>query len=183
MEVEIRAKIHNLSDFQKKLQTLQGIKIKKQAERQVDTYIKHSQDKTRTLVFRIRRKEDGALLTLKSRLPALEKDVAWKEIDIRISEPDKLEDILMGSGYEYVVIIDKIRDSFQCLNYEINVDNIRDLGLFVEIEYLSNKEEELKEQVFRMKSIMYQLGCGEDAIIEKGYVSLMEEAMLNQKRK
>lgn len=175
MEIEIRAKINNLSDFRKRIQSLGNITIKKQAERQVDTYIKHSQDKDRVIVFRIRRKENGAILTLKSKSLVLEKDVAWKEVNIPISEPDNLENILMTSGYEYVVLVDKIRDSFCYSDYEINVDNIRDLGCFVEIEYVSKEGENIDKKILDMKSILYQLGCAEDDIIEKGYVLLLEE--------
>lgn len=175
MEIEIRAKINNLSAFQERLQKLDGITIKKQAERQTDTYIKHSQDKNRVIVFRIRRKEKNAILTLKTKSLISEKDIAWKEINIPISEPDKLEDILMTSGYEYVVLVDKVRDSFCYLDYEINIDNIRDLGYFVEIEYIADKEENIDKKILKMKSILYQLGCVKEDIIEKGYVPLLEE--------
>lgn len=175
MEIEIRAKINNPSAFQKKLQKLDGITVKKQAERQTDTYIKHSRDKDRVIVFRIRRKEKNAILTLKAKSSILEKDVAWKEINIPISEPDKLEDILMTSGYGYVVLVDKVRDSFRYLDYEINVDNVRDLGYFVEIEYITKEEKSIDREISKMKSILCQLGCTQGDIIEKGYVPLLEE--------
>lgn len=175
MEIEIRAKINNFTTFQERFTKLGGIAIKNQNERQMDTYIKHSQDKNRVIVFRIRRKEKGAILTLKTKSSILEKDIAWKEINIPISEPDKLEDILMTSCYEYVVLVDKVRDSFRYLDYEINVDNVRDLGYFVEIEYITKEEKNIDREISKMKSILYQLGCAQEDIIEKGYVPLLEE--------
>ena len=133
MEIEIRARINDLPLLQKQLNSLSGIRIKKQADREVDTYIRHSKDNEGLLIFRIRRKEDGAMFTLKTKSAAT-KDIAWKDIDLPLEDPDRLEDILMNSGYEYVVLIDKVRDSFQYDEYEINIDNIRDLGHFIEIE-------------------------------------------------
>ena len=52
------------------------------------------------------------MFTLKTKSAAT-KDIAWKDIDLPLEDPDRLEDILMNSGYEYVVLIDKVRDSFQ----------------------------------------------------------------------
>jgi len=180
MEVEIRAKISNLDGILGKLNQLKEIKVKKQVERQVDTYIKHSQDKERVLIFRIRRKKEGAIFTLKTKSQGA-KDVIWADIDLPVAEPDKLEDILMNSGYEYVVLIDKVRDSFDYQGYEINIDNIRDLGYFIEIEYQTDTDVAKDQIIESIKKILYSLGLTKDDIIEKGYVRLMEEKELKKK--
>lgn len=173
MEIEIRAKISDLSFLQKQLNGLSGVIIKKQAGREVDTYLKHSKDGDGLLIFRIRRKENGSLFTLKTKSTAT-KDVAWKDIDLPLEDPNRLEDILMNSGYEYVILIDKVRDSFQYNEYEINIDNIRDLGHFIEIEAQS-AEININEKILEMKKIFNHLGIADKDIIERGYVQLMKE--------
>ncbi len=177
MEIEIRARINNLDNFLVALNKLPGIKTKKMSARQVDTYLKHSLDKERKIIFRIRRKANKAIFTLKTKSQHDKKDVAWKDIDIQFDEPDRLEDILLNSGYEYVVLIDKVRDSFQYQKYEINIDNIRDLGYFVEIECMcdQNKSKVIDSEIVSMREILLSLGCENDDIIERGYVQLMEE--------
>lgn len=173
MEIEIRARINDLLILQKQLNNLPGVRIEKQAEREVDTYLKHSKDSDELLIFRIRRKENGSLFTLKTKSTTT-KDVAWKDIDLPLEDPNRMEDILMNSGYEYVVLIDKVRDSFQYNGYEINIDNIRDLGYFIEIEAQS-AEININEKILDMKKILNHLGIADEDIIERGYVQLMKE--------
>jgi len=132
------------------------------------------------LVIRIRRKEDGALLSFKAKSADPNSDIAWHDYDTPIVEPDTLEDILLHTGYEYVVLIDKVRDSFTWRGFEINIDNIRDLGLFIEVEAQgTEKDIDLKKK--QIKDFFSTLGIDDVEIIEKGYVPLMKEKFLEQK--
>jgi predicted adenylyl cyclase CyaB len=177
MEIELRAKIQNLESFLKLLKQLPGLEVKKCGSRQVDTYLRNSNDLQRKLIYRIRRQEDGAILTLKTK-SVHDDDVAWHDIDIPLNEPDKLENILLNSDYVYVVMIDKIRDSFKYEEFEINVDNILDLGYFIEIESLRDNpsQEEIAASLEEMRQVLFKLGCTDQDVIKKGYVQLMEEA-------
>lgn len=176
MELEIRAKIANLDKLQEKLNKLEGIKKKSSSQREVDTYLKHGKDDDRLLIFRIRRKKKKALLTLKTKSFSGD-DILWRDIDIPFNEPDRLEDILMNSGYVYVTLIDKIRDSFQYKDFEINIDNVRELGQFIEIEYLLSDETEKNGKLKEMKQILRDLGISNKDVIQKGYVPLMIEKL------
>lgn len=183
MEIEIRARIKNLPDFVGRIGSLSGIRSVKTGERQTDTYIRHAGDKERVMIIRIRRLEEGAVLTFKAR--AGEKDTAWHDVDIPLPDPDRLEDILMSSGYVYVVLIDKLRDAFRYRDFEINIDQIRELGGFVEIAYETEEPvpaDRRARLLVEMKDILYNLGCDEASIVEMGYVPLMEEAMKNVER-
>ncbi len=182
MEIEIRARIPDLAAFTKALNRLKGVLKIKMGERQVDTYIKHGQDDGRVLIIRIRRREDRAILTFKTK--SVGKDMAWQDMDIPLSDPDHMEDMLLSSGYVYVVLIDKVRDAFRYQDLEINVDQIRDLGTFVEIAYetiVFVAGEKKEEVVGKMKRLLNDLGCDDDSIFEKGYVPLMEEEMERRK--
>ncbi|MEK9165650.1 MAG: class IV adenylate cyclase, partial [Patescibacteria group bacterium] len=144
--------------------------------RQVDTYLRHQADKEQLLVIRIRRKEKQAILSFKAKSVDPKGDTAWHDYDTQISDPNKLEDILISSGYVYVCVIDKIRDSFKWQDFEINIDNIRDLGLFIEIE-AQGQEKDIEPKKKEMSRILEKLGIAPADIIEKGYVALMLEAM------
>jgi predicted adenylyl cyclase CyaB len=178
MELEIRARIIDPELFKDRLNSLDGVVTRAKNERQVDTYIKHGLDKERVVILRIRRKEGKATLTFKKK--SIGKDILWKDIDIPLDDPDRLEDILLSSGYVYVVLIDKVRDSYRYHDYEINFDTILNLGTFVEIEFISEDGSNIDDEVKKIKELLCDLGCSNDDIIEKGYVKLMEERDLSQ---
>ncbi|OGL74441.1 hypothetical protein A3E39_04155 [Candidatus Uhrbacteria bacterium RIFCSPHIGHO2_12_FULL_60_25] len=175
MELEIRANVRDLKKFTNKLNALVGVRSVELADREVDTYMKHGADTERILIIRIRRKARGAILTFKAKSQG--RDISWHDIDIPLAEPDRLEDILIASGYVYVVLIDKLRDAFRYKEYEINLDQIRELGTFVEIAFEtpdSIDSTTAEKKTMEMKQILRNLGCIDADIIEVGYVKLME---------
>lgn len=180
MEIELRARINDKNIFQDKLNSLPDVKAISTGERQIDTYLKHSSDIERVLVLRIRRKNNGAILSFKTKSEG--KDVAWHDIDLPLSEPDLMEDILTNSGYIYVVEIDKVRDAFLFKNFEINLDQIRDLGLFVEVAIEVPESESDNKDIYikKLEELLAKLGCEKQQIIKLGYVKLMEQKNQNQ---
>ncbi len=176
MEIELRAKVNNQSLLEKKLNELSGIKEKKTNERQVDIYLKHKEDKERKMIIRLRKnyKNNNAILTFKGSAPNNKEDIAWEDYDTPIKNPDKLERLLINNGYVYVCLVDKVRQSFLYKDYEINIDNIRDLGVFIEIEKKGEEEniDQIKNEIL---NLLIKLGIKENEIINKGYVQLVIE--------
>ena len=181
MEIELRAKILNPQLLPKKLNDLSGIIEKNNNERQVDVYLKHENDEERKMVVRIRKnyEKNSAILTFKGKSKN-EQDIAWQDYDTPISNPERLERILVSNGYVYVCLIDKIRQSFKYKEFEINVDNIRDLGLFIEIEKQGEEDniEFIKKEIIEL---LETIGVNENNIITQGYVQLMLEKEKNKK--
>ena len=172
MEIELRAKISNAQLLEEKLKQLPGIIEKKNEERQVDLYFKHGSEINEKMVIRIRKNytNNRALLTFKSK-SRHSQDIAWQDFDTPIDNSDKLEDLLINSGYVYFCLIDKIRQSFAYKDFEINIDNIRDLGLFIEIEKngMEKEVEIIRKQIIELLDL---LGISESLIINQGYVQL-----------
>lgn len=178
MEIELRARILDSALLEKKLNQLPGIVEKKSNERQVDIYLMQESDKERRMVIRIRKnyEKDEAMLTFKGKSSG-DQDIAWQDYDTIIKDPDRLERLLVDNGYVYVCLIDKVRQSFNYKEFEINVDNIRDLGLFIEIEKQGNEEQvdSIKEEIIELLKIF---GVSKTEIITRGYVQLI----LNDKK-
>jgi len=151
MEIELRAKVSNPQLLEEKLKGLSGIVEKKSNERQVDTYLKQENDEGKS---------------------KNEHDIAWQDYDTPIEDPERLESVLVNNGYVYVCLIDKVRQSFGYGDFEINIDNIRDLGLFVEIEKQGEEDsvEVVKKEIIELLST---LGISESDIITQGYVQLV----------
>ena len=177
MEIELRAKISNEKLLEEKLKQLPGILEKKSGERQVDLYFKHEGEENEKMVIRIRKNYENnkAILTFKSK-SRHSQDIAWQDFDTPIVDPDRLEELLLNSGYVYFCLIDKVRQSFAYKDFEINIDNIRDLGLFIEIEKngAESEAETIRKQIIDLLEL---LGVAESAIIHQGYVQMI----INQK--
>src|SRR3989339_605425 len=161
MEIELRAKILDEQLLEDKLKQLPNIVEKKSKERQVDLYFKHESEKEEKMIIRIRKNYENnkALLTFKSKSKHSD-DIAWQDFDTPINDPDKLENLLINSGYVYFCLIDKVRQSFRYKDFEINIDNIRDLGLFIEIEKNGeeNEVENIKKEII---DLLITLGISE----------------------
>lgn len=113
MEIELRAKISNAQLLEEKLKQLPNVIEKKNGERQVDLYFKHGSEVDEKMVIRIRKNytNNKTLLTFKSKSKHSQ-DIAWEDFDTPIDDPDKLENLLINSGYVYFCLIDKVRQSF-----------------------------------------------------------------------
>ncbi len=173
MEIELRARIDDKTSFIQKLKAKDGV-THKGSLFQHDEYFKHSTDKNRDLVLRIRTENDKkSILTFKAK-DTSGGDTAWADVDAILDDADNLRKIFLANQYELVVDIKKNRESFEYKDYEINVDDIEGLGFFVEIEGRGN-EEERDGIESSLKQILSDLDVSESDFVFKGYVPLMIE--------
>jgi adenylate cyclase class 2 len=169
MEIEVRARIGNFAEIKKALEIKARFLATSDED---DLYLRHASDTGRSLVLRIRKKEDGAMLTFKGKSTG--DDTAWPDVDLPLSHPDNLEQLLLASGYVQVVHICKHRLTYHTDDFEINLDKIEDLGDFIEIE--GRGDETMRQTVERdISHFLVSLGVQESRIIRKGYVPLMLE--------
>ena len=169
MEIELRANVNDPAALRDAL----AIQAEhKGTSNEHDFYLRHKSDKDRSLILRIRRKESGSLLTFKGK--ALGDDTAWPDIDIPLTDADSLQQLLLGSGYVKVVEIKKRRASYRLEDFEINVDEIENLGVFVELEGRGDEESRKKIEE-KIMNLLVSLGIQNENIIRKGYVALMLE--------
>ena len=173
IEIELRARIDDKNSFIQKLKTKEGV-IYKSSLFQHDEYFKHVTDLDRDLVLRIRTEDNGkSILTFKAK-DTSGGDNAWADVDAILDDADNLRKIFLTNKYELVVDIKKNRESFEYNGYEINVDDIKGLGFFVEIEGRGS-EEERNNIESNLKQILSDLGVSENDFVSKGYVPLMIE--------
>lgn len=168
MEIEIRAKIIKPKELIKLLRKdKETIFVDEKQEK--DIYFKHSTDTDRKLVLRIRRTKKGDMLTFKSKSKG--DDTAWPDVDLPLSDAKSLENILRDSNYEEVVTITKRRTTYAKKKFEINVDQIKELGWFVEIEGRGTQRERRRIED-DIASILQIFGIDKDDIVRQGYVPL-----------
>ncbi|RLF78750.1 class IV adenylate cyclase [Palaeococcus sp. (in: euryarchaeotes)] len=128
-----------------------------------DTYYQHPcRDFSKTdEALRIRIKRfDGhfeAFLTYKG-AKLDESSKTRREIEVPIAEPDKYEEILRVLGFREVITVRKIREKyFVKKGIIITLDDVEDLGKFVEIEELV-EEGDIKEIASELREILRDVG-------------------------
>lgn len=170
MEIEIRARLGS-SDrrIQRAVAAIPGAR-KIGTTEEFDRYIKHRSDKRRDLIFRIRRCGPKALFTLKAK--ARGKDTAWADVDMPVEDPRTLETLLLENAYKIVVDIHKQRTTYKWKSFEINVDRIRGLGWFIEVEGRgTTAQRSCIEQ--GIMQLFERLCIPQKQIVHQGYVPLM----------
>jgi len=116
-------------------------------------------------IFRIR---NNKIFTIKCDVD--KRDNGWYEWESEIKDVKKLEDILLKCGFKLFGIIDKKRWQYKYNEFEINLDNIKGLGRFIEIEIFDyNKDNGLK----KIEDLMEKIGIKK--MIHKGYINILRE--------
>lgn len=170
MEIEVRFKIKNLKLIEKKLISLKAkfIKNKKQVDKyfgEIGLYKKVNY----SFLLRIRQEGDKVFLTYKG--DNFKKAGVWQEYDFVIKDAKKAELMIRDMGFDEVILVKKTRKEYCLDNLNICLDKINGLGEFVEIEYISSKNESKKKHLELIK----KLELDKKEIIHKGYITMLLE--------
>ena len=85
----------------------------------------------------------------------------------------EIEDIIQARkifealNFKFLVTVDKLRKTWKYKDYEIDIDSIKGLGDFVEIEYIGNEDADPKKITEEMIKFLKEIGCGK---INRNYV-------------
>ena len=168
MEIEIRAKIAHPKKIISLLKKDKAVSfISEKTEK--DTYFKHVTDVSRKLVLRIRRTVSGDMLTFKAKSSG--DDTAWPDVDMPLGDAKTLEKILRRNEYVEVVTITKKRATYTKKKFELNIDHIKELGWFIEIEGRGTQKER-KHIEQELNAILLSFGIDQNDIVRQGYVPL-----------
>lgn len=169
MEVELRAKLKNTLNIKKKILVLfRNSQPKKICQK--DIYLKHRKDKQRLLIFRTRETNSKSFLTIKTKNRS-GKDHAWNEFECEIKNPQELRNILLNNGFEKVISLTKNRWQWKTKDFEINIDRIKELGDFIEIEININAKYQ-NQALKKIEALFKNLGINKKDILHEGYVQL-----------
>ncbi len=181
VEIEIKVKVDNFGEIKKKLPEY-GKLIK--SIKQIDEYyvpchrdffarkphpvewlrIRTNPDKT---IFEydksINKKVDG------------EQEYA-EEYETEISKPDEFRKILEFLNFKKVITVAKQREYWDCGDFEVSLDDVKNLGFFIEVEAKGDFENPIKAKE-RCVVFLKKLGIEnyEKNWIKKGYPVLLLE--------
>jgi predicted adenylyl cyclase CyaB len=177
-EVEVKAYLRNRKQIKEKLEAL-GAKFSEELH-QVDHIFLPGGTKLPppfgTPVLRVRNENGKHIFTLKisqnNRTDSIEEE-------IEIKDGEKMVEILKLIGWEEAVMVDKIRIKAKLKEgIEVTLDNVKDLGEFIEAEKMVNIEDaEIRKTIqFGLLDFLESVGVPpEDHVIEGKYDIMLEE--------
>lgn len=174
MEIEIKAKVGDLGEIRKKLLDL-GV-VFTNSEQQDDSFFKPNgremEDQAPgSSIVRIRRGKNSSFLNMKEMTP---ESGVWKEHETEITNPDETRRIIEKMGYSHIFDINKTREkgSIGCIN--VCLDNIKQLGKYIELEILGDNVDEAKQKILEL---LNKIAINESQIEQRGYARIISENM------
>jgi adenylate cyclase class 2 len=149
-------------------------------KREVDTYfceqqlVASGQSAAAPYIIRIRNSSQDSVLAYKS----FREKGSWIELETGISNAEAMEQILNYLSHVQYLRIKKHRLTGRIDTIEINLDEIDDLGSFIEMELVSTNVETARNELI---SFAKKIGVAENDIEQRGYVQLMEERIKSTK--
>lgn len=138
-EIEIKLRVNNLEELEKKL-TESGLVISKEVAQHDVVYSQNDPSIFTTpreglLVMRIRNENGVAKVTLKrQRTHELDND----EYETKVEDGQVMHNILLTLGWKPEVEVKKTRKKGKLQEYEVCLDNVEGLGTFMELEKMTD---------------------------------------------
>jgi len=173
MEVEARVKVNNLEEIKEKLIGL-GAEFYKE-KTQTDSIFKKKGDELKPqgpgdFILRIR-ESDKTFLTFKA---LTETTGAWVEHETEIQNAEETKAILLKLGFAKALSMTKNRLSGKLDDFELCLDDVKELGTYMEIALDSSDEKKAREDILKL---LNKLGFDENQIVHKGYVAMLFERL------
>ncbi len=174
MEIEVKARIDDIGNIKNKLAAMGA--VFNSSVVQHDMYFKHNTfDRNNQgpgdVIVRIRRCGGKAELTTKTLTEILG---AWEEHETGIENPAEMEKILLLSGFINVFDINKIRTLGNLGDFEICLDDTKELGKYIEVSIISDEKEKTREKII---NFLRGLGINESMIEKRGYGEIIGEKL------
>ncbi len=169
IEVEMKIPVNELSRYEHILQEI-GAEFLGE-EHHIDLYFQHPCRDFRVTdeALRVRICGDKIFLTYKGS----KKDFKLKvrpEIEVEVSNAEKIMEILLLLGFKCVAKIRKRRRVYKAFNLKIALDSVSGLGNFIEIEAIV--DEEYSNAIDKVKTIARYLNLPLDKSIIESYLEL-----------
>ena len=164
-EIEVKVPV-DLQEAQRKIKE-KGGKFRKKVN-QKDLYFKTSDEEKE--ILRVR-KTDGKTILGYKKIEKSDNSV-FNELEVEVIDSDKMIDILDNLGFEEKVEIQKDRWYYDLDGVTLELNDIKDLGSYLDFEVISDDEKEAKEKIY---GAMNELDYSKDDIEPRLYYELLEE--------
>ena len=170
MEVEVKAKVDNLEEIKNKLRDL-GTTFDKRIKKEEDFYYKIGSEiynfEPGSFVLRVRDGNKGKLLTFKA---LTDRYGVWDEHEVKIDNIEEMKKILEKSRFTLAYQVSKERISGTLDEFSFNLDKVKELGDYIEVELISNDAEKAQD---RIKDFLKKLEIKENQFERRGYPEII----------
>ncbi|MDD4251482.1 MAG: class IV adenylate cyclase [Candidatus ainarchaeum sp.] len=125
-------------------------------------------------VVRIRKKNKESFLTYK--IDHYNKNNVWQysdEYEVKLSDFKRINKIIELIGFKKIIEINNTKYTFETEKYEIVVEDVLNLGLFLEVEIKKPSQERIKTQKDKIRKFIKTLGIKTGKELNKGKPELM----------
>lgn len=171
-EVEVKARVEDLGSIESRILELGA--VFQEEIHQSDTYFQHpTRDFAQTdEALRIRVTDKKNYLTYKgAKLDSISK--TREELEIEVQEPLKLAELLTKIGLTPTKKVVKSRKSYSYDDITISIDNVDELGAFIELELAVSDETQIPPARNRLFSFFKQLKISSRNFERRSYLELL----------
>lgn len=178
IEVEVKVSVKNRAQIEEKL--LQMGFIKGNLVKESDFYFDEEgrQLKEKDTALRVRSCENLTnhkseyFMTFKG--PKMDSiSMTRKEVEMKIENVDKGKELLQSLGYNQVYPVIKLRQYFHLDRITACLDQVEQLGDFLELEIIVPQEKEKEAVLNKIISLLGELGYKPEEIIRTSYLSML----------
>ena len=174
MEIEVKAKVEDLEETKKKLLEL-GAEFTG-SEQQDDSYFKPKGKEMEeqgpgSFIVRIRKEKEGSFLTIKE---MTDRSGVWKEYETTVGNAEETRKMVEVMGYSHIFDINKAREFGQLNGINLCIDDVKQLGKYLELEIHGEDADDAKKKMLELFS---KLGIKEEQIEHRGYARIISEKM------
>jgi predicted adenylyl cyclase CyaB len=171
-EIEVKIKLENVSKIKKKLEDL-GVSWKP-PQTLIDKYYRpygkeRETQRPGSFIVRIRRANENSLAVK----GLTGRKGVWEEYETKIGDAEAMEKILDKLGYNCVVTFHKKRTSTRYGDFGLEIDEIEELGNYLEAEAIGTEGKKLQEEI---KGFFKKLDLPESNIERRGYPEIVMES-------
>ena len=172
IEVEVKARVYDPKLMERSIIALGASPIG--IEAQVDTYYSAPyRDFAKTdEALRIRVQDNKCFLTYKgAKMDSISK--TRKEYEVEVNDADNMGNILSSLNFTPVATIVKRRKKYRLGDFIISLDEVRNLGNFMEVEVSIRDSKSHEDKVESIFGLFEKLGISRDDSIRKSYLEMI----------
>jgi adenylate cyclase class 2 len=179
-EIEVKARLKDKKLFLQKA-SQKGIVFGPPVVQEDATYeTKTPYDDPSWNIFRLRKQGDKTILTMKYKASTRSRDNHERET--AVGDAEQAADMLERLGYSLGVRVRKQRQTAMYQGLELCLDEVDELGLFVEVEKLADEQSDVDTIQSQLWELLLGLGVDPKDRVHKGYDTLMHQLKLGLRR-
>jgi predicted adenylyl cyclase CyaB len=123
--------------------------------------------------LRVRSKNDEYSITYKDDVFKNDKWLYSNEYESLIDDIDAIREIFKHLGFKKLLEIDNTKEKYKYNDYEIVLENVKDLGIFMEVEYCTDLDVSVKDIKMDIQKFIDNMGLDVSEELNMGKPEMM----------